>query len=144
MGAIARFLGAVARAVGFGGEDLSTPQAREKKAYKAAAAMYFLNGPRNDYKNMLRIALAQADKNYRKPGPNQKAWAEKRGFLMKYERTLQKEIDRAFRDKSNLPDDISSRAEFLVTEERAQWAHQYPPRNFAAFSSYSPQFIRKY
>jgi hypothetical protein len=128
----------------FAKEDLSTPQARERKAYKAAAAMYFLAGPRHDYKNMLRIALQQASKHRLKPGTQQKAWSEKYGFLLKYERTLQKEVDRAFKDAGGLPQDIKQRAEFLKSAESAQWARQYPPRNFAAFSSFSPQFIRKY
>ena len=134
----------VLSAIGFGPEDLSTPEKREKKAWKAAGGMFYLNSRRRDYEHMRLIAETQAAKNMRKPGSQQQAWSEKYGFLKKYKYLLDQETRRAYKDAGGLPPDIDQRAKWLVINERAQFEQQYPPRNFAAFSSYSPPFIRKY
>lgn len=128
----------------FAKEVLDTPEKREKKAWKAAASLFYLQVRRHDYYNMTLIALRQAEKNMDKPGPHQKAWAQKFGFLKKYQYSLKFEERRHFRETNSLPQDIKQRAQWLVIHERAQFEQQFPPRNLHSFSSYSPDFIRKY
>ncbi|MFO0702542.1 MAG: hypothetical protein U0514_01535 [Candidatus Andersenbacteria bacterium] len=128
----------------FAKADLSTPEARERAAYKAASSLYFLQYVRPKVHNDLRLATAEAARHVQQGGRDAKAWSTKYGFLRKYGYSLKHEESRAFRDSGSLPPDIKQRAAFIMQERAGEFASQYPPRDFAPFNSFSPAFIRKY
>lgn len=128
----------------FAKEDLTSPQARERKAWRAASSIYFLRYVRPKVHNDLRLATAEAAKHMRQPGQHAKAWSQKYGFLKKYSFSFKHEENRAFRETSSLPSDIRQRAEYLASQKSGEFSQQYKPREFAPFQPFSPQFIRKY
>src|SRR3990167_6685252 len=117
----------------FAKEDLSSPQAREKKAWRAASSMYWLQYVRPFEKHELQIARQEAQKRARIDKTHAQSWSKKLFYLNKFAHRFDQEERRAYRESSGLPRDIHDRAQYVVIHEQGQLSQQRPSRHFEPF-----------